>query len=116
MTDSTDLAGRRKEYETAGLDASDLAPSPMDQWRGWFDQAASFYLQAGMHSTANSFTHARSRFGTKNLFEGPVLGLTPSFGHVAIAFKRVKNTAHLIVADDFGGFQLGQQLEAMPDL
>lgn len=40
MTDSTDLAGRRKEYETAGLDASDLAPSPMDQWRGWFDQAA----------------------------------------------------------------------------
>jgi pyridoxamine 5'-phosphate oxidase len=36
----SDLAGRRNEYETAGLDESDLAPSPIDQWRAWFDQAS----------------------------------------------------------------------------
>jgi pyridoxamine 5'-phosphate oxidase len=36
----SDLAGRRSEYETAGLDASDLAPSPIDQWRAWFEQAS----------------------------------------------------------------------------
>jgi pyridoxamine 5'-phosphate oxidase len=37
----SDLAGRRNEYETAGLDASDLAPSPVDQWHTWFEQATS---------------------------------------------------------------------------
>ena len=35
----SDLAGRRSEYETAGLDDSDLAPSPLDQWQTWFEQA-----------------------------------------------------------------------------
>jgi pyridoxamine 5'-phosphate oxidase len=33
------LASRRKEYETAGLDAADLLDDPMAQWRVWFDQA-----------------------------------------------------------------------------
>jgi pyridoxamine 5'-phosphate oxidase len=33
------LASRRKEYETAGLDAADLLADPMAQWHIWFDQA-----------------------------------------------------------------------------
>jgi pyridoxamine 5'-phosphate oxidase len=33
------LASRRKEYETAGLDAADLVAEPMAQWHVWFDQA-----------------------------------------------------------------------------
>jgi pyridoxamine 5'-phosphate oxidase len=33
------LAGRRFEYETAGLDAADLAADPIEQWQCWFDQA-----------------------------------------------------------------------------
>jgi pyridoxamine 5'-phosphate oxidase len=33
------LASRRKEYETAGLDAADLLDDPMAQWHLWFDQA-----------------------------------------------------------------------------
>jgi pyridoxamine 5'-phosphate oxidase len=33
------LASRRKEYETAGLDAADLHADPMAQWHIWFDQA-----------------------------------------------------------------------------
>jgi pyridoxamine 5'-phosphate oxidase len=33
------LASRRKEYETAGLDAADLLADPMAQWHLWFDQA-----------------------------------------------------------------------------
>lgn len=33
------LASRRKEYETAGLDAADLLADPMAQWHVWFDQA-----------------------------------------------------------------------------
>jgi pyridoxamine 5'-phosphate oxidase len=36
----SDLAGRRIEYETAGLDAPDLDPDPVVQWHRWFDQAA----------------------------------------------------------------------------
>jgi pyridoxamine 5'-phosphate oxidase len=33
------LAGRRHEYETAGLDIVDVLPDPMAQWHLWFDQA-----------------------------------------------------------------------------
>lgn len=33
------LSSRRKEYETAGLDAADLLGDPMAQWHRWFDQA-----------------------------------------------------------------------------
>ena len=33
------LASRRHEYETAGLDLSDLVGDPMAQWRAWFEQA-----------------------------------------------------------------------------
>lgn len=33
------LVSRRKEYETAGLDAADLLADPMAQWHLWFDQA-----------------------------------------------------------------------------
>lgn len=38
MSDS--LAGRRVQYETAGLDIGDLANDPMVQWRRWYDEAA----------------------------------------------------------------------------
>lgn len=33
------LAGRRLEYETAGLDVPDLAADPIAQWQQWYDQA-----------------------------------------------------------------------------
>lgn len=34
------LRDRRVQYETAGLDASDLDVSPIVQWQLWYDQAA----------------------------------------------------------------------------
>jgi pyridoxamine 5'-phosphate oxidase len=34
-----DLASRRHEYETAGLDVGDLLPDPLQQWQRWFEQA-----------------------------------------------------------------------------
>jgi pyridoxamine 5'-phosphate oxidase len=34
-----DLASRRKEYETAGLDVADVLADPMAEWHRWFDQA-----------------------------------------------------------------------------
>jgi pyridoxamine 5'-phosphate oxidase len=34
------LRDRRVQYETAGLDASDLDVSPIVQWQRWYDQAA----------------------------------------------------------------------------
>ncbi|MFM8389175.1 MAG: pyridoxal 5'-phosphate synthase, partial [Actinomycetota bacterium] len=34
------LRDRRVQYETAGLDASDLDVSPIAQWQRWYDQAA----------------------------------------------------------------------------
>ena len=40
MTDARhDLASRRKDYETAGLDVADLAPDPMVQWHRWYGEA-----------------------------------------------------------------------------
>ena len=33
------LANRRHEYETAGLDVDDVLPDPMAQWHVWFEQA-----------------------------------------------------------------------------
>jgi pyridoxamine 5'-phosphate oxidase len=35
----SDVAGRRSEYETAGLDLADLDPDPMLQWQQWYDEA-----------------------------------------------------------------------------
>jgi len=34
-----DLASIRKEYETAGLDVTDLADDPFDQWHRWYGDA-----------------------------------------------------------------------------
>lgn len=40
MADRSDLASRRVQYETAGLDISDVAADPLVQWQRWYDDAA----------------------------------------------------------------------------
>lgn len=35
----SDVASRRSEYESAGLDAADLDPDPIRQWQRWYDEA-----------------------------------------------------------------------------
>ena len=40
-----DVADLRKEYTRAGLDGTDVAPDPTEQFRRWFDEA----LGAGLH-------------------------------------------------------------------
>jgi pyridoxamine 5'-phosphate oxidase len=35
-----DLAARRVQYETAGLDVADVADDPVVQWQRWYDEAA----------------------------------------------------------------------------
>lgn len=35
-----DLAARRVQYETAGLDVADVAADPVTQWQRWYDEAA----------------------------------------------------------------------------
>jgi pyridoxamine 5'-phosphate oxidase len=37
----SDVAGRRSEYESAGLDAADLDADPVRQWQRWYDEAVS---------------------------------------------------------------------------
>lgn len=37
---SDELATRRVEYETAGLDVADVAADPVEQWRRWYDDAS----------------------------------------------------------------------------
>ena len=42
MTDQpspSHLASRRKDYETAGLDVTDVDANPMAQWHRWYDEA-----------------------------------------------------------------------------
>ena len=34
-----DLASRRKDYETAGLDLADVDANPMVQWQRWYSEA-----------------------------------------------------------------------------
>ncbi len=36
----SDLASRRADYESAGLDVGDVDASPLVQWQQWYDQAA----------------------------------------------------------------------------
>ena len=38
MTD--ELASRRKDYETAGLDIADVVANPMEQWQRWYADAS----------------------------------------------------------------------------
>ena len=35
----SDLASRRSEYESAGIDVADLAADPIRQWQRWYDEA-----------------------------------------------------------------------------
>jgi pyridoxamine 5'-phosphate oxidase len=35
----SDVAGRRSEYESAGLDVADLDADPVRQWQRWYDEA-----------------------------------------------------------------------------
>ena len=35
----SDVASRRSDYETAGLDVADLDPDPLRQWQRWYDEA-----------------------------------------------------------------------------
>ncbi|MFM2076250.1 MAG: pyridoxine/pyridoxamine 5-phosphate oxidase [Actinomycetota bacterium] len=37
---ATELAQRRKDYETAGLDIADVLPDPMAQWHRWYSEAS----------------------------------------------------------------------------
>ena len=36
----SDLASRRADYESAGLDVGDVDPNPLAQWQQWYDQAS----------------------------------------------------------------------------
>jgi pyridoxamine 5'-phosphate oxidase len=36
----SELASRRKEYETAGLDIADVDAVPMLQWKAWYEEAS----------------------------------------------------------------------------
>jgi len=36
-----ELAARRMQYETAGLDVADVAADPVTQWERWYEEAAS---------------------------------------------------------------------------
>ena len=44
MTAADDLARRREQYETAGLEPADLDDDPIVQWRRWYDDAVSAEL------------------------------------------------------------------------
>jgi pyridoxamine 5'-phosphate oxidase len=35
----SDVASRRSEYESAGLDVADIDPDPVRQWQRWYDEA-----------------------------------------------------------------------------
>ncbi len=56
MASSADLQKLRKEYIRTGLEESDAHPHPIEQFRGWFDEA----LAANLHEP-NAMTLATAR-------------------------------------------------------
>ena len=41
LENMSDVASRRSEYESAGLDIADLDPDPVRQWQRWYGEAVS---------------------------------------------------------------------------
>jgi pyridoxamine 5'-phosphate oxidase len=39
LENMSDVASRRSEYESAGLDVADLDPDPLRMWQRWYDEA-----------------------------------------------------------------------------
>src|SRR6476659_2907950 len=39
LENMSDVASRRSEYESAGLDVADIDPDPVRQWQRWYDEA-----------------------------------------------------------------------------
>ena len=61
----SDFAARRREYESAGLDAGDLDPDPIAQFRRWFGEADEAGLEeptAMLLSTISPDGAPRARF------------------------------------------------------
>ncbi len=62
---SSDFAARRREYESAGIDAGDLDPDPIEQFRRWFreaDEAGAEEATAMLLSTVSSEGVPSARF------------------------------------------------------
>ena len=60
-----ELAARRVQYETAGLDVADVAAEPVEQWQRWYDDAASAGVaepNAMVLATVDDRGHPDARF------------------------------------------------------
>jgi pyridoxamine 5'-phosphate oxidase len=105
----SDVAGRRSEYETAGLDLADLDPDPMRQWQRWYDEAV-----AASVSEPNAM--ALSTMGTEGLPDVRFV-LVRGVDERGLAFytnlgsaKARQLEAHPAAAAAFGWLQLHRQV------
>ena len=65
MLGGVDIAQRRSEYETAGIDPDELDPDPVRQWRRWYDDAVAggaYEPNAMTVATVDADGHPDSRY------------------------------------------------------
>jgi pyridoxamine 5'-phosphate oxidase len=105
----SDVAGRRSEYETAGLDLADLDPDPMRQWQRWYDEAVAA-------SVTEPNAMALSTMGTEGLPDVRFV-LVRGVDERGLAFytnlgsaKARQLEAHPAAAAAFGWLQLHRQV------
>ncbi|MDX6571898.1 MAG: pyridoxamine 5-phosphate oxidase [Gaiellales bacterium] len=105
----SDVAGRRSEYETAGLDLADLDPDPMRQWQQWYDEAVAA-------SVTEPNAMALSTMGTEGLPDVRFV-LVRGVDQRGLAFytnlgsaKARQLEAHPAAAAAFGWLQLHRQV------
>jgi pyridoxamine 5'-phosphate oxidase len=105
----SDVAGRRSEYETAGLDLADLDPDPMRQWQRWYDEAVAA-------SVTEPNAMALSTMGTEGLPDVRFV-LVRGVDQRGLAFytnlgsaKARQLEAHPAAAAAFGWLQLHRQV------
>jgi pyridoxamine 5'-phosphate oxidase len=105
----SDVAGRRSEYETAGLDLADLDPDPMRQWQRWYDEAVAAGVtepNAMALSTAGSDGLPDVRFVLVRGVDARGLAF---YTNLASA-KALQLEAHPAAAAAFGWLQLHRQV------
>ena len=105
----SDVAGRRSEYESAGLDVADLDPDPLRQWQRWYDEAvAAGVTEPNAMALSTSAPTARRTCASCSCAASTsaVSRSTPT----SSSAKALQLDAHPVAAAAFGWLELHRQV------
>jgi pyridoxamine 5'-phosphate oxidase len=105
----SDIAGRRSEYESTGLDRADLDADPLRQWQRWYDEA----VAAGVTEPNAMALATLGEDGTPDVRFVLVRGVDErglAFYTNLMSVKARQLDAHASAAAAFGWLQLHRQV------